>query len=187
MTRSVYATKWVLAIIIWPLILKEFQDDQGEFRSKKVSSVEMLPRKTIKKNLHSWLTCAWTCLLCLKMAIMSPITVIPMSCKISWKKGVKSRIELIVLLFVRSTLSYMQIKSLFASNVNAHSASNYRTLSPLRPDTTSPPFFLVWLKVPVNSVPGRCSCTCWSSWPSYCSMSQSILYNYSCYRPYYKL
>ena len=30
----------------------------------------------------------------------------------------------------------MQIKSLFASNVNAHSASNYRTLSPLRPDTT---------------------------------------------------
>ena len=92
---------------------------------------------------------------------MSPITVIPMSCKISWKKGVKSRIELnkrlhyttlvplIVLLFVRSTLSYMQIKSLFASNVNAHSASNHRTLSPLRPDTTSPPFLLVWLKVPV--------------------------------------
>ena len=122
------------------------------------------------------------------MAIMSPITVIPMSCKISWKKGVKSRIELnkrlhyttlvplIVLLFVRSTLSYMQIKSLFASNVNAHSASNYRTLSPLRPDTKSPPFFLVWLKVPVNSVPGRCSCTCWSSWPSYCSMSQTIYY-----------
>ena len=30
----------------------------------------------------------------------------------------------------------MQIKSLFASNFNAHSASNYRTLSPLRPDTT---------------------------------------------------
>ena len=122
------------------------------------------------------------------MAIMSPITVIPMSCKISWKKGVKSRIELnkllhyttlvplIVLLFVRSTLSYMQIKSLFASNVNAHSASSYRTLSPLRPDTTSPPFFLVWFKVPVNSVPGRCSCTCWSSWPSYCSMSQTIYY-----------
>ena len=122
------------------------------------------------------------------MAIMSPITVIPMSCKISWKKRVKSRIELNkllhyttlvplkVLLFVRSTLSYMQIKSLFASNVNAHSASNYRTLSPLRPDTTSPPFFLVWFKVPVNSVPGRCSCMCWSSWPSYCSMSQTIYY-----------
>ena len=84
------------------------------------------------------------------MAIMSPITVIPMSCKISWKKGVKSRIELnkllhyttlvplIVLLFVRSTLSYMQIKSLFASNVNAHSASNY---CPLRPDTTEVNFF----------------------------------------------
>ena len=34
-------------------------------------------------------------------------------------------------------LSCMQIKSLFASNVNAHSASNYRTLSPLRPDTTT--------------------------------------------------
>ena len=28
-------------------MLKEFQDNQGEFRSKKVSSVEMLPRKTI--------------------------------------------------------------------------------------------------------------------------------------------
>ena len=47
-------------------------------------------------------------------------------------------VSLIVLLLVRSTLSYMQIKSLFASNVNAHSASNYRTLSPLRPDTTGP-------------------------------------------------
>ena len=42
-----------------------------------------------------------------------------------------------VLLLVRSTLSCMQIKSFFASNVNAHSASNYRTLSPLRPDTTT--------------------------------------------------
>ena len=45
-------------------------------------------------------------------------------------------VSLIVLLLVCSTLSCMQIKSLFASNVNAHSASNYRTLSPLRPDTT---------------------------------------------------
>ena len=43
----------------------------------------------------------------------------------------------------------MQIKSLFASSVNAHFASNYPTLSPLWPGTTSPPFFLVWLKVPV--------------------------------------
>ena len=45
-------------------------------------------------------------------------------------------VPLIVLLLVRSTLSYMQIKFLFASNVNAHSASNYRTLSLLRPNTT---------------------------------------------------
>ena len=37
----------------------------------------------------------------------------------------------------------MQIKSLFASKVNAHSASNYRTLSPLRLDTTSP----LWLVI----------------------------------------
>ena len=56
---------------------------------------------------------------------------------------------LTVFLLVRPPLSYMQIKSLFASSVNAHFASNYRTLSPLWPDTTSPPFFLVWLKVPV--------------------------------------
>ena len=47
-------------------------------------------------------------------------------------------VPLIVLVLVRSTLSYMQIKSLFASNVNAHSASNY---CPLRPDTTEVNFF----------------------------------------------
>ena len=46
-------------------------------------------------------------------------------------------VPLLVLLLVRSTLSYMQIKSLFASNDNAHSTSNYRTLSPLRRDTTA--------------------------------------------------
>ena len=34
-----------------------------------------------------------------------------------------------------------------------------------------PPFFLVWLKVPVNSVPSRRSCTRWSFWPAYCSLA----------------
>ena len=53
-----------------------------------------------------------------------------------------SLVPLIVLLLVCCTLSCMQIKSLFASNVNAHSASNYRTLSPLRPDTTEVNFFV---------------------------------------------
>ena len=42
---------------------------------------------------------------------------------------VRSLVPLIVLLLVRSTLSYMQIKSLFASSVNTHFASNYPTLS----------------------------------------------------------
>ena len=61
-------------------------------------------------------------------------------------------VPLIVLLLVRSPLSYMQIKSLFPSSVNAHFASNYPALSPLTPDTTS-------LKVSVNSVPSRSSYT----------------------------
>ena len=51
-------------------------------------------------------------------------------------------VPLMVLLLVRSILSYMQIKSLFASNVNAHSASNHRTLSPLRPGDTTALFTL---------------------------------------------
>ena len=50
-------------------------------------------------------------------------------------------VPLIVLLLVCSALSYIQIKSLFASSVNAHFVYNYPTLSPLRPNTTSPPFF----------------------------------------------
>ena len=58
---------------------------------------------------------------------------------------VRPLVPLIVLLLVRSPPSYMQIKSLLASSVNAHFASNYPTLSPLRPDTTATslqrPFF----------------------------------------------
>ena len=65
-----------------------------------------------------------------------------------WGIGVKSQIQvnkwlhytplvlLIVLLLVCSPLSYIQIKSHFASSVNAHFVSNYPTLSPLRPNTT---------------------------------------------------
>ena len=52
---------------------------------------------------------------------------------------------------------------------------DYRTLGPLRPDTTSPPFFLVWLKVSVNSVPSRRSCTRLSSWPAYCNIVWLLL------------
>ena len=49
---------------------------------------------------------------------------------------VRPLVPLIVLLLVRSPPSYMQIKSLFVSSF-AHFASNYPTLSPLRPDTTA--------------------------------------------------
>ena len=81
-------------------------------------------------------------------------------------------VPLIVLLLVRSTLSYMQIKSLFASNVNAHSACNYRTLSPLRPDTTD---------VSVGQCSegcGRCTLYHWTHW----SFLEPVLFDwyYNC-------
>ena len=67
----------------------------------------------------------------------------------------------------------MQIKSLFASNVNAHSACNYRTLSPLRPDTTD---------VSVGQCSegcGRCTLYHWTHW----GFLESVLFDwyYNCF------